>query len=125
VFLLKSAAVTAGGPAMAQALLPRYARAQTISFTDPRIKATSQLFLARRHLRHMRGYLVQFAGNGPLPTVVVIHENRGLNPYTENAACGNRGLCPMACPPSAGIPATTTCARCRQASIRPSSGWIC
>ena len=38
-FLTKSAAVTAGGVAMAQALLPRYARAQTISFTDPRIKA--------------------------------------------------------------------------------------
>jgi carboxymethylenebutenolidase len=34
VFLAKSAAVTAGGLAMAQALLPRYARAQTISFTD-------------------------------------------------------------------------------------------
>ena len=31
--------VTVGGLAMAQALLPRYAQAQTISFTDPRIKA--------------------------------------------------------------------------------------
>ena len=38
-FLARSAAVTIGGLAMAQALLPRYAQAQTISFTDPRIKA--------------------------------------------------------------------------------------
>jgi carboxymethylenebutenolidase len=38
-FLLRSAALVAGGLAMAQALLPRYARAQTISFTDPRMKA--------------------------------------------------------------------------------------
>ena len=38
-FLLQAAAVTVGGLAMAQALLPRYALAQTISFTDPRIKA--------------------------------------------------------------------------------------
>ena len=38
-FLQQAAAVTIGGLAMAQALLPRYARAQTISFTDQRIKA--------------------------------------------------------------------------------------
>ena len=38
-FLQRATAVTVGGVAMAQASLPRYARAQTISFTDPRIKA--------------------------------------------------------------------------------------
>jgi carboxymethylenebutenolidase len=38
-FLQRSAAVTIGGLAMAQTLLPRYALAQTISFTDQRIKA--------------------------------------------------------------------------------------
>jgi len=38
-FLQRAAAVTVGGLAMAQALLPRYAQAQTVSFTDPRIKA--------------------------------------------------------------------------------------
>ena len=37
-FLARAAIVTVGGLAMAQALLPRYARAQTISFTDERIK---------------------------------------------------------------------------------------
>src|ERR1043166_10188913 len=38
-FLQRSAAITIGGLAMAQALLPRYALAQTIYFTDQRIKA--------------------------------------------------------------------------------------
>jgi carboxymethylenebutenolidase len=34
----------------------------------------------------MRGYLVQPAGSGPFPAVLVIHENRGLNPYIEDVA---------------------------------------
>ena len=38
-FLLRAAAIAVGGLAMAQALLPRYAAAQTVSFTDQRIKA--------------------------------------------------------------------------------------
>ncbi len=38
-FLARAAIVTVGGLAMAQALLPRFARAQTISVTDERIKA--------------------------------------------------------------------------------------
>ena len=38
-FLARSAALVVGGLVMAQALLPRYALAQTISFTDARIKA--------------------------------------------------------------------------------------
>src|SRR5882762_3456833 len=39
-FLAQAAVVTVGGLAMAQALLPRYANAQTVSFTDERIKAS-------------------------------------------------------------------------------------
>jgi len=39
-FLKRAAALGAAGLAMAQALFPNYAQAQTISFTDPRIKAT-------------------------------------------------------------------------------------
>src|SRR5262249_21677085 len=87
VFLAKSAAVTVGGLAMAQALLPRYAGPQTISFTDPRIKARYVTYPSHGGTSGtMRGYLVQPAGNGPFPTVLVIHENRGLNPYIEDVA---------------------------------------
>src|SRR5262245_58883409 len=70
-FLTKSAAVTAGGLAMAQALLPRYARAQTISFTDPCIKARYVCYPSPGGTSGtMRGYLVQPGGNGPFPTVL-------------------------------------------------------
>jgi carboxymethylenebutenolidase len=34
----------------------------------------------------MRGYLVQPSGSGPFPTVLVVHENRGLNPHIEDVA---------------------------------------
>jgi carboxymethylenebutenolidase len=86
-FLQRAAVVTVGGLAMAQALLPRYAQAQTVSFTDPRIKARYVTYPSPGgNSGTMRGYLVQPAGNGPFPVVLVIHENRGLNPYIEDVA---------------------------------------
>jgi len=84
---LKRAALIAGGLAMAQALLPRYAQAQTVSFTDPRMKAEYVLYPSPGgNSGTMRGYLAVPAGKGPFPSVVVIHENRGLNPYIEDVA---------------------------------------
>ena len=84
---LRLAALVAGGLAMAQALLPRYAQAQTISFTDTRIKAQYASYPSPGgNSGQMRGYLVQPAGPGPFPAVLVIHENRGLNPYIEDVA---------------------------------------
>src|ERR1044071_9472918 len=83
-FLQRAAAVTVGGLAMAQALLPRYAQAQTISFTDPRIKARYVSYPSPGGTSGtMRGYLVQPAGTGPFPTVLVIHENCGERPRSE------------------------------------------
>ena len=83
---LKRAALIAGGLAMAQALLPRYAQAQAVSFTDPRMKAEYVLYPSPGGNGQMRGYLAVPAGKGPFPAVVVIHENRGLNPYIEDVA---------------------------------------
>jgi len=86
-FLARAAAATVGGLAMAQALLPRYAEAQTISFTDSRIKARYVTYPSPGGTSGtMRGYLVQPSGAGPFPAVLVIHENRGLNPYIEDVA---------------------------------------
>ena len=89
-FLSRASAMTiAGGVglAMAQALLPRYAEAQTISFTDERIKARYVDYDSPGGTSgKMRGYLVRPAGDGPFPAVLVIHENRGLNPYIEDVA---------------------------------------
>ena len=84
---LSGAAAVAGGLAMAQALLPRYANAQTISFTDERIRARYVNYPSPGGSSgQMRGYLAQPAGTGPFPTLLVIHENRGLNPYIEDVA---------------------------------------
>src|SRR6266446_9216850 len=89
-FLQRASALTVAGVsalAMAQALLPRYAQAQTISFTDPRMKAQYVTYPSPGgNSGSMRGYLVQPAGQGPFPAVLVIHENRGLNPYIEDVA---------------------------------------
>lgn len=89
-FLTRAGALTVAGVsalAMAQALLPRYAEAQTISFTDERIKALYVEYPSPGGTSGtMRGYLVQPTGNGPFPSVLVIHENRGLNPYIEDVA---------------------------------------
>src|SRR5215470_10315262 len=123
VFLAKSAAVTAGGLAMAQALLPRYARAQTISFTDPRIKARYVSYPSPGGSSGtMRGYLVQPTGNGPFPTVLVIHENRGLNPYIEDVARraateGFLALTPDGLFPAGGYPGNDDDGRTLQAGL--------
>ena len=86
-FLARSAALALGGLAMAQALLPRYAQAQTISFTDSRIKPEYVTYPSPGGSSGtMRGYLVVPTGQGPFPAVLVIHENRGLNPYIEDVA---------------------------------------
>ncbi|CCQ73766.1 dienelactone hydrolase family protein [Magnetospira sp. QH-2] len=75
------------GLAMAEALLPHYAAAQTISFTDQRIKARYVEYESPGGTSgKMRGYLVQPSGEGPFPSVLVIHENRGLNPHIEDVA---------------------------------------
>lgn len=75
------------GLAMAQALLPRYANAQMISFTDKRMTANYVTYDSPGDKSgKMRGYLVKPASDGPFPAVLVIHENRGLNPYIEDVA---------------------------------------
>ena len=84
---LRHASLVVGGLAMAQALLPRYALAQTISLTDTRIKAQYVTYPSPGGSSgQMRGYLVQPTGTGPFPAVLVVHENRGLNPYIEDVA---------------------------------------
>lgn len=81
------AVIGGSGLAMAQALLPTYAMAQMISFTDDRIKATYVDYDSPGGTSgRMRGYLVQPKGDGPFPAVIVIHENRGLNPHIEDVA---------------------------------------
>ena len=122
-FLAKSAAAVAGGLAMAQALLPRYANAQTISFTDERIKARYVTYPSPGGTSGtMRGYLVQPAKPGPAGAVLVIHENRGLNPYIEDvarraAAEGFLALAPDGLFPVGGYPGNDDDGRTLQAGL--------
>lgn len=81
------AVVGGSGLAMAEALLPRYALAEQIAFTDQRIRASYVTYpSAGGNSGTMRGYLVRPTGDGPFPAVLVVHENRGLNPYIEDVA---------------------------------------
>jgi carboxymethylenebutenolidase len=122
-FLKRAAALGATALALAQALMPRYAKAQTISFTDPRIKATYVTYDSPGgNSGQMRGYLVQPAGSGPFPAVVVIHENRGLNPYIEDVARrlaveGFLALAPDGLYPVGGYPGNDDDGRTLQAGL--------
>ena len=122
-FLARASLVTIGGLAMAQALLPRYAQAQTISFTDQRIKAKYVTYPSPGgNSGTMRGYLVQPNGNGPFPAVLVIHENRGLNPYIEDVARrlateGFLALAPDGLFPVGGYPGNDDDGRTLQAGL--------
>jgi carboxymethylenebutenolidase len=120
---LQAAGAIAGGMAMAQALLPNYARAQTISFTDARIRARYVGYPSPGGSSGtMRGYLVQPAGSGPFPAVLVIHENRGLNPYIEDVArrcavAGFLALAPDGLAPIGGYPGNDDDGREMQARL--------
>ena len=108
---------------MAQALLPRYAQAQTISFTDERIKAKYVNYKSPGgNSGEMRGYLVQPSGAGPFPCVLVLHENRGLNPYIEDVARraateGFLALAPDGLFPVGGYPGNDDEARTLQSGL--------
>lgn len=125
-FMSRAAAlvvVGGSGLAMAEALLPRYARAQTISFTDQRIKATYVTYPSPGgNSGTMRGYLVQPAGAGPFPAVLVVHENRGLNPYIEDVArraavAGFLSLAPDGLAPLGGYPGNDDDGRALQSKL--------
>ena len=122
-FLKRAGALGAGALAMAYGLMPDYARAQTISFTDSRIKAQYVSYASPGgNGEKMRGYLVQPAGQGPWPAVLVIHENRGLNPYVEDVArraavAGFIALAPDGLTPAGGYPGNDDDGRELQAKL--------
>jgi carboxymethylenebutenolidase len=127
-FLAKAQALMIGGMSamvMAQSLFPRYAEAQTISFTDSRIKARYVDYPSPGgNSGMMRGYLVQPTGTGPFPAVLVLHENRGLNPYVEDVArraatAGFLALAPDGLAPAGGYPGNDDDGRTLQSGLDP------
>ncbi len=89
-FLDRASKFAVGGlsaVALLNMLSPNYALAQQVSFNDPDIHADYITYPSPNGTGDVRGYLVRPAGvEEPLPAVLVIHENRGLNPYIEDVA---------------------------------------
>ncbi len=89
-FLERLAGLTALGftlSTLTGALLPDYALAEQVSFNDPEIKATYQKFESVKGHGQCQGYLVVPAKlSKKAGTILVVHENRGLNPYIKDVA---------------------------------------
>ncbi|MGU1062154.1 YghX family hydrolase [Pseudomonas aeruginosa] len=89
-FLDRAAKFAVGGltaTVLLASLSPDYALAQQIAFTDPDIVAEYVRYPSPNGHGEVRGYRVRPAkATGPVPGVVVVHENRGLNPYIEDVA---------------------------------------
>ena len=70
-----------------ESLRPNYAWAQQVPKDDSRIKAEYATVESPEGNGNIKGYLVRPANaSGKLPGVLVVHENRGLNPYIEDVA---------------------------------------
>lgn len=72
--------------ALFQMLRPNYAWAIQIQPDDVRIKAESATVPSPQGNGSIKGYLVRPANAAKLPSILVVHENRGLNPYIEDVA---------------------------------------
>jgi len=125
-FFNRASAITVGGVsalAMAKAMIPNYAEAQEIQFTDKRIKGSYVDYDSPGGTSgKMRGYLAQPQGDGPFPAVLVIHENRGLNPYVEDVArraavSGFVALAPDGLSPIGGYPGNDDDGRAMQKTL--------
>jgi len=96
--------------ALADSVLPNYARAEQVPVDSTHIMATDVPYASPKGAGDMQGYLVKPAGViDKLPGVVVIHENRGLNPYIRDVArrvatAGYIALAPDALFPLGGYP---------------------
>lgn len=132
-----TAGMTAAG--LLAALSPDFARAQKVPPTDPRIQVEMVTIGSPQGSGSVRGYLARPANaSGKLPMVLVIHENRGLNPHIEDiarrlAVDGFLALAPDALTPLGGYPGDEDKARelfakldqaKTQEDFMASAGWL-
>lgn len=126
-FLERAGAFTAGISALSVLgmLSPNYAMAEQVSFNDPDILADYVDYPSPDGHGQVRGYLVRpAAATGKLPAVVVVHENRGLNPYIEDVARrlakeGFLALAPDGLTSVGGYPGNDEAGRALQSSVDP------
>ncbi|WP_182656861.1 YghX family hydrolase [Stenotrophomonas lacuserhaii] len=127
-FLDRAAAYAMAGvvaTTLLAALSPDYALAQQVQFTDPDIVAEYITYPSPNGHGQVRGYLVKPAkAAGKLPAIVVVHENRGLNPYIEDVArrvakAGFIALAPDGLSSVGGYPGNDVRGRELQAQVDP------
>ncbi len=125
-FLQRLATLAAVGfsmSALTSVLLPNYALAEQVNFNDSAIKASYVRFESPQGYGTGQGYLVTPKEvSMPLATVLVVHENRGLNPYIKDVARrlakeGFIAFAPDALYPLGGYPGNDDDGRALQASM--------
>ena len=124
-FIDRAGPFTAGmsGAAVLASLSPNYAWAQQVSESDGRIRAERVTYESAQGHGTIQAYLVRpSSASGKLPGVVVVHENRGLNPYIEDVArrlgaAGYLALAPDGLSPKGGYPGTDDEGRRLQAEL--------
>lgn len=126
---LEGAGKFAVGGLTAMAILgmmgPNYAMAEQVSFNDPDIIGDYVMYPSPNGHGEVRGYLVRPAkAEGKLPAVVVVHENRGLNPYIEDVArrlakAGFIALAPDGLTSLGGYPGNDEAGRELQSKVDP------
>ena len=119
-FLDKARKYAVGGMTAAMvldALSPKFAEAQQVPKDDARLKTSYVEYASPQGYQTMRGYLARPASaTGKLPSVLVVHENRGLNPHIEDIARrialdGYMAFAPDALFPLGGYPGSEDKAR--------------
>ena len=124
-FIERAGPFTAGasGAAVLASLSPDYARAQQVPEDDSRIRAERVNYDSPQGHGSIRAYVVRPASaQGKLPGVVVVHENRGLNPYIEDVArrlgaAGYLAFAPDGLTPKGGYPGNDNDGRRLQAEL--------
>ncbi|MEB5838139.1 YghX family hydrolase [Pantoea dispersa] len=113
------------GATLLSAMSPNYALAEQVSFTDPDINAEYIHYPSPQGHGEVRAYRVRPThASGKLGAVVVVHENRGLNPYIEDVArrvakAGYVALAPDGLSSQGGYPGNDEEGRAMQAKVDP------
>jgi len=127
-FLAKASRFATGGltaAALFESLAPDYALAEQVKKDDPRIVTAYETIPSPQGHGEIRGLLAKPATPaGKLPAVLVVHENRGLNPYIEDVArrlavAGFLAYAPDALTSLGGYPGNDDEGRAMQAKLAP------
>jgi carboxymethylenebutenolidase len=126
-FLARAGAYTAAGVTAAAALemlSPNYALARQVEPEDPDIETRRVEYASPEGHQNVQGLFARPRGDGPFGAVLVVHENRGLNPYIEDVArrvakAGYIALAPDGLSPLGGYPGNDDDGRAMQRELDP------